>query len=96
MWIKTKERFKWKDSKRNSGYFAMVSRDNKPTSVIVPIGFVNATNVQVCSRLCMRIDGCESFAVDQMTRNARPCYLYNSVSKILVNGNGAKYYAIRK
>ncbi|XP_033755349.1 uncharacterized protein LOC117338202 [Pecten maximus] len=95
-WQKVLQRFEWQDSARNAGYFSLVGKGTRPSVYVSALGFVNTTGVNVCSRVCLRVEGCQSFAVDRETADGVPCYLYNYVSRDLVTGSdAAKYYGMK-
>ncbi|XP_060081113.1 uncharacterized protein LOC132560466 [Ylistrum balloti] len=95
-WQQVLQRFQWLDSTRNFGYFSLVSKGTRPSVYVSALGFVNTTGVNVCSRVCLRVQGCQSFAVDKETIDGVPCYLYNYVSRDLVAGSAAaKYYGMQ-
>ena len=42
----------------------------------------------------MRIDGCQSFAMDEPAEDFVTCHMYNSVYTDFVDDDGSKYYSI--
>ncbi|KAL3860639.1 hypothetical protein ACJMK2_010735 [Sinanodonta woodiana] len=84
----------------NSAYFHVISRDLKPLDTLTTISKFNTTGTRVCSRLCMRIAGCQSFAVqpdDSASDERYECFLYdNKYTDVgdLEDHAGTKYYHI--
>jgi len=91
-WDEFRQQFNWETSHRTTGYFKMKARDSKPS--VFSVGIVNATDTSVCTRLCMRIDGCKSFAMDEPTEDFVTCHMYNSVYSDLIADDGSVYYTI--
>ncbi|CAC5418414.1 unnamed protein product [Mytilus coruscus] len=91
-WNEFRHQFNWKTSPRTTGYFIVKAHDMKPSPF--SFGIVNATDTRVCSRLCMRIEGCQSFSMDERTVDYVTCHMYNSVYGDLVADPGSKYYTI--
>jgi hypothetical protein len=66
-----RQQLNWETSHRTTGYFKMKARNSKPS--VFSVGIVNATDTSVCTRLCMRIDGCKSFAMDEQLELVEGC-----------------------
>jgi hypothetical protein len=66
------------------------------------LGQVSTFDRRVCSRLCMRVQGCAAFAFRSAPEAAEPaaaqglqCYLYDAVLDATESSDGARYYALR-
>lgn len=90
-WESFRQLFNWGTSQRTVAYFKLSANDAKPD---YPMGVVNATDSSVCTRLCMRIEGCNSFAMNESTEDYVTCHVYQSTDGALISDSGSKYYTI--
>ena len=96
-WEAFLEKFSLDDSGRTTQKFKLQSRDRKSNSVDALIGQFNVTDIKVCTRLCMRVDNCQSFTVEPADSgaNSRPCSLYEDTSLSLIESVGARFYVLK-
>ena len=96
-WIAFLDHFGLADSGRTNQNFRLQSRDKMSDSGAALIGRFNATNTKICSRLCMRVDTCQSFIVepDQGDGQSHPCSLFSDTPIKFKESSGAKFYVIR-
>ncbi|KAH3772039.1 uncharacterized protein LOC127845161 [Dreissena polymorpha] len=90
-WGKFLEMSHLNESDNEAGYLRLKSRDMKPSTDRALIGRFNATNQQVCARLCMRVDGCSAILTD---KSGVQCDLYHDNSDLFVDSLGAKFYIL--
>ena len=96
-WQAFLDQFGLDDSGETNQKFRLESRDRKSNSVDVLIGQFNVTDKKVCTRLCMRVDTCESFLIEavQDTNGPQSCTLYSdAIISLTEDSVGAKFYAI--
>ena len=96
-WQAFLDQFGLDDSGETNQRFRLESRDRKSSSVDDLIGQFNVTDKKVCTRLCMRVDTCESFLIEAVQENTAPqtCTLYSDAAIDLTeDSTGAKYYAV--
>lgn len=97
-WQTVMRKHKWVDSGKAVAYYRIVARGRLPT---IPegeehlLGKVSASDRRVCSRLCMRIEGCLSFAFNVRSPFGVECSLYDSVLEPTEVSEGTRYYAMR-
>ena len=97
-WQTVMRKHKWVDSGKAVAYYRIVARGRLPT---VPdgeehmLGQVTASDRRVCSRLCMRVEGCLSFAYSAGSPLGGQCSLYDQVLEPTRASEGARYYAMR-
>lgn len=97
-WQTVMRKHKWVDSGKAVAYYRIVARGRLPT---IPdgeehlLGKVSASDRRVCSRLCMRIEGCLSFAFNVRAPFGVECFLYDSVLEPTEVSEGTRYYAMR-
>ncbi|XP_070178306.1 uncharacterized protein [Littorina saxatilis] len=97
-WQTVMRKHKWVDSGKAVAYYRMVARGRLPTVTEGDedlLGKVSASDRRVCSRLCMRIEGCLSFAFNTRSPYGVECYLYRSVLDPTEASEGTRYYAMR-
>ncbi|XP_045194579.2 uncharacterized protein LOC123550210 [Mercenaria mercenaria] len=83
------------DSGRNSGYLKLMSRDKRPSLNDDLIGQFNVTETKVCTRLCMRVDGCVSVLVGAPgTKGVQTCAIYDDTPVTFVDSPGSKFYIL--
>ena len=96
-WLAFLDQFGLDDSGETNQKFKIQSRDRKSNSMDDLIGQFNVTDKKVCTRLCMRVDTCQSFLIEavQDTAGSQPCSLYKDASISLTEESvGAKFYAV--
>ncbi|XP_076449517.1 uncharacterized protein LOC143285952 [Babylonia areolata] len=97
-WRTVMQRHQWQDSGKAEAYYSMVARGRLPR---VPegdrhlLGKVSASDRRVCSRLCMRVQGCLAFAFNARSVFGVVCYMYDSVLEAKEVSEGTRYYALR-
>jgi len=91
-WENFLKSYNLQDSGNEAGYLKLLSRDQKPSSNDDFIGRFNVTSVKVCSRLCVRVDGCRAALVDNA---GTQCELFDEDEPTLfVDSPGSKYYVL--
>ena len=97
-WLAFLDHFGLEDSGKIYQKFRLQSQDKKSYSDDDLIGRFNVTDLKVCTRLCMRIDKCESFIIEPLHGDAgsRPCSLYDDTAISLSESIGSRFYAIQQ
>ncbi|XP_052818410.1 uncharacterized protein LOC128244446 [Mya arenaria] len=91
-WEAFLNQFDLNDSGNEVGYLKLRTRDQKPSTEDDLIGQYNVTNFKICSRLCVRVNGCRAALVDGA---GTQCKLYDDDEPALfVDDAGSKYYII--
>ncbi|XP_067652848.1 uncharacterized protein [Haliotis asinina] len=86
----------WASSSLDTAYFSVVSRDSVPEPQNEHLlGTVSTKNRHVCSRLCMRVLGCKSFAVGGYNSTQKSCILIDRQLESTVARPGWKYYVMK-
>ncbi|KAL8619417.1 hypothetical protein ACOMHN_011768 [Nucella lapillus] len=97
-WQTVMRKHQWVDSGKAEAYYRMVARGRLPK---LPegdrhlLGKVSASDRRVCSRLCMRVEGCLAFAFNARSMFGVVCYMYDSVLEPEQVSEGSRYYALR-
>ena len=96
LWRSIRAHYKWEDGGKTSAYFNIIAANGAPYQSDESIGSVNTTDMRTCSRLCMRIRGCQTFAYlgDGFVHEWKPCVLYDKVHKSLRKDTGFRYFAM--
>lgn len=88
----------WEDSGKDTSYYYLVARGRMPApsdSKQHLLGQVAATDRRVCSRLCMRVKGCQSFVYNAKHALGVECLLFKSVLEAKQSSPDTRYYALR-
>ncbi|ESO85063.1 hypothetical protein LOTGIDRAFT_168084 [Lottia gigantea] len=87
--------FNWTQSDQDAAYFSKVSDGYiPPNSQGHLLGNVVTANRKVCTRLCMRVDGCQSYAYNKVDKYKTKCLLYDSVLNATREDTGSKYFSV--
>jgi hypothetical protein len=93
-WTDVLTRFNWKNSQKYNAYFRKSAHNRAPGPEIVTIGDVKTVNLKTCARLCLRVNGCTSFAFTSSGRDLKQCILFEVVPSKLVTKRGVSFYTI--
>ncbi|XP_050397177.1 uncharacterized protein LOC126815533 [Patella vulgata] len=86
----------WNESNRDVAYFRSISKGFKPSDIDGHLlANVKTVNGKLCSRLCMKIDGCQSYITNKISSYVTKCLLYDAVRDANQAYEGAKYFVIR-
>ncbi|KAH9490980.1 hypothetical protein Btru_032377 [Bulinus truncatus] len=76
-WDYISQKYKWSLSQRDAAYFHLIGRDRIPSkSEGLIIGDILVRNRKLCSRLCLRVSGCQAFSSTVQTTNTSRCVMY--------------------
>ncbi|CAL1538496.1 unnamed protein product [Lymnaea stagnalis] len=93
-WESVLQKHKWTTGKRDSAYFHLIGRDRIPVpGDDIVLGDVMITDKALCSRLCLRVEGCQAFSSVVKTTNATQCLLYRRVADPVEPQHGAVYFS---
>ncbi|XP_055891329.1 uncharacterized protein LOC106053633 isoform X2 [Biomphalaria glabrata] len=86
---------KWSSSLRDSAYFHLIGRDKLPSGADgLVIGDILVTEKKLCSRLCLRVNGCQAFSSTKLTSNTSRCIMYQDVTRHVQPKLDTFYYSL--
>ena len=79
------------DSIQTSGYLQLISHDQEPVTAMNMISQFNVTSTKVCTRLCVRVNGCGYTWSDEQGLR---CNLYQTEPLNYLEKPGSKLYML--
>ncbi|XP_059161919.1 uncharacterized protein LOC131945003 [Physella acuta] len=94
-WKSVLKKHQWTPSAKDSANYRLVERGVVPAPADgLVLGEVMTVDKKLCSRLCLRVEGCKAFSSVLHTANTTRCVLYSRVAESTRAEPGAVYFTL--